>query len=218
MFKKLALALAVLAAGGWLAWELSPWPSALVFRALMDKGGWAMNEALAKHVPAGISEQRDIAYDPADPALRLDIYRPEALKGEVLPLIVWIHGGGFLSGSKDQIGNYLRIVAGKGYVVAGIDYTIAPSAKYPGPVRQARAALAFLSREAAKYGFDATRIVLAGDSAGAQIAAQTALVISSPEYATRAGLAAPIPRKALRGAILHCGLHDPAPSSSTAPS
>jgi acetyl esterase len=207
MFKKIAVTFGTLAIAGWLAWALSPWPSAMFYRALMNKGGVAMNDALAKHVVVPVSESRNMAILANEPDVLLDVYRLEV--GKAGPVIVWIHGGAFLSGSKDQISNYLRILAAKGYAVAGVNYTLAPGAQYPTPVRQISSALRYLSENAALLGIDPSKIVLAGDSAGAQIAAQIALVISQPEYAQRAGFAAPIARDALRGVILHCGFHDP---------
>lgn len=207
MFKKIAVPFGTLAVIGWLAWTLSPWPSALFYRALMDKGGVAMNEALVKHVVVPVSESRNMAVLANEPDVVLDVFRPE--QGRALPMILWIHGGAFLSGSKDQISNYLRIFSAKGYAVAGVNYTLAPGALYPTPVRQISAVLRYMSENAALLGIDPSRIVLAGDSAGAQIAAQVALIVSQPEYAQRIGFSSPIASDALRGVILHCGFHDP---------
>lgn len=209
MVKRLFLLVAALAAAGYLAWALSPWPSALFYRALMDKGGIALNEALAKHVPAGVSAQRGLSYDAADPNALLDIFRPSADQRAV-PVIVWVHGGAFLSGNKDQVANYLQILAGKGgYVTVGIDYSLAPRAQYPAPVRQTVAALRYVLDNAVRFGIDPSRIVLAGDSAGAQIAAQVVALISSSDYAARLAIPPPIAREQLRGAVLFCGFHDP---------
>ena len=209
MIRKLAVAVLAVALFGVAAWTLSPWPAALVYRFLMDRGGVAMNDALAKHVPAGVVSLRDVAYDPTDAEARLDLHRPATSEGRRLPMVVWVHGGAFLSGSKEQVANYLRIIAADGYVTAGIGYGLAPRSRYPRPVQQLSAALRFLDENAERFSIDASRIVLAGDSAGAQIAAQTSLVISSPDYAARMGLSAPIPRTSLRGAVLFCGFLDP---------
>ena len=209
MLKKVLISLAAAVVLGFAAWTLSPWPSALFYRTLMDRGGVAMNEALAKHVPAGVIEQRNITYAAGDTNLRLDVFRPAGDSEPARPLIFWVHGGGFISGDKDQIANYLKILASKGYVTAGPNYTLAPGAAYPSPVRQTTAALRHLIENAKQYGIDTSRIILAGDSAGAQITGQLTTIISSPEYASRHGFAPPIPRTHLKGAILHCGLHDP---------
>lgn len=205
--RALVVVLAVVAAGT-LAWTLSPWPSALFYRLLFDRGGVAMNDALARHVPKDIVAQTGIAYAADDPDARLDIFRPVAAEGKRLPVVVWIHGGAFLSGSKDQVSNYLRILAARGYATVGIEYTLAPRGQYPGPAVQANAALRFLQQNAERLGLDASRFFLAGDSAGAQIAAQLTAAISSPAYAARLDLKPSIAREHLRGAILFCGFHD----------
>ena len=209
MFRKLILLITILTAAAYVGWHFSPWPSALFYRYLMNQGGLSAHAALAKHVPGGVVEVRDQTYDANNPAARFDLFRPAGQNGKPLPVIVWVHGGGFLSGSKDQIANYLKILAARGFVTVGIDYALAPGAKYPQPVREAATALGHIFQNAKHLGIDPARILLAGDSAGAQIAAQLALVISQPEYAERTGLNSPIPRDALRGVILHCGFHDP---------
>jgi acetyl esterase/lipase len=205
--RALAIVLATTAAG-YLGWTTSPWPSALFYRVLFDRGGVAMNHALARHVPQGVLAQTDIAYAAGDPDAWLDIFRPASAGGRPLPVVVWIHGGAFLSGSKDQVSNYLRLLAARGYAAVGIDYTLAPRGRYPGPVVQANAALRFLQENAERFGLDASRFFLAGDSAGAQIAAQLAAAIGSPDYAAGLRLKPSIAREHLRGAILFCGFHD----------
>ena len=206
--KRAFIASAIVAAAGYLAWTLSPWPSALFYRVLFDRGGVAMNDALAKHVPNDVVAQTGIAYADGDPDARLDIFRPAGSEGRPLPVIVWIHGGAFLSGSKDQVSNYLRIVAAQGYATVGVDYTLAPGGQYPRPVLQVNEALRFLRQNAARLGIDVAKITLAGDSAGAQIAGQITALISSPAYAAKLNVAPAVAREQLRGTILFCGFHD----------
>ncbi len=206
---RLFVAIVIVAGGGYAAFKLSPWPGVLMIRHLFDGEAEKANVALARHVPAGVSEKLNLRYDPNDGDALLDIFYPPGHgSSAVPPTVVWIHGGAWVSGSKDLISNYLRILAGNGLVVVGVDYTIAPSATYPTPVRQANAALGFLTREAAALGIDATRIFLAGDSAGSQLSAQLATVISVPDYAKAVGIAPAIERQVLRGVILHCGAYD----------
>ncbi|HEY0272704.1 MAG TPA: hypothetical protein VGC22_05925, partial [Chitinophaga sp.] len=102
-----------------LAFKLSPWPSALWIRYNFEKGATAANDALQKHVPPGITAVLDQQYDGKDKDAFLDVYYPAAIAhtGRQLPVIVWIHGGGWLSGRKEDISNYCKILAGKGYVV-----------------------------------------------------------------------------------------------------
>lgn len=189
------------------ATALSPWPGVWLIRAVFDRGAAAASARLEKHVPDGIVTDPALRYDAEDPAALLDIHRP-AQPNPAAPTVVWIHGGGFVSGRRSDVTNYLKVLAGRGFVVVNVDYTLAPEARYPTPVRQVTRALAFLDREAGVLGVNRDALVLAGDSAGAQIAAQVANLIRSPAYAQAMGVAAPMRAEQLRGALLHCGVYD----------
>ncbi|MDQ2621492.1 MAG: alpha/beta hydrolase, partial [Actinomycetota bacterium] len=124
------------------------------------------------------------------------------------PVIVWIHGGAWISGARGDIANYLRILAGRGMVTVGVDYSIAPASRYPAPLRQVNRALGFLSENSAELGIDPGRIVLAGDSAGSQIAAQVAALTTDPGYASKIGIEPRLRPGQLRAALLNCGAYD----------
>jgi len=193
-----------------LAFQLSPWPSVLVIRRAFDKGAAEASQALEKHVPAGVAAVRNETYDVADPDGRLDVFFPSDVKDSdrALTTIVWIHGGAWISGTKDQIANYAKILAGHGFTVVGVDYSVAPGKTYPTPVRQVNGALGYLVKNAARFHIDPARFVLAGDSGGAHIAAQVANVISVPSYASALGISPTIQRSQLRGVVLFCGPYD----------
>jgi acetyl esterase/lipase len=201
----------VLAGAGYAAHRFSPWPSALFYRALMDRGGVAASRALEAHVPTGVSVRLNERYASSSADTVFDIFYPSAIEksGRSLPTIVWVHGGGFISGDKDHVANYLKILAAKGFAVIGVNYSLAPGSEYPTPVRQVNEALAFLTANASRLHVDTSKLFLAGDSAGAQIAGQMANIISAPDYAKAIGITPSINRKQLRGMILHCGMHDP---------
>ena len=207
---------ALLIAGGYAALRLSPWPAALFYRAFMDRGGEEANRALERYVPQGIGALLDQRYDANDQDALLDVYHP-AQASAALPAIVWIHGGGFFSGDKGQVANYSKILAAKGYTTVAVGYSLGPASHYPKPVRQANAALGYLMRNAQRLRIDPARIFLAGDSAGAHIAAQLANAISVPAYATTLGIAPAISRAQLRGVILYCGIYDLALANSRGP-
>lgn len=190
-----------------VAFYVSPWPGVLLIRAVFDRGADQASAALAPRVPGGLIVQASIPYDPADKDALLDIYKPASVPAG-RSTIVWFHGGGFVSGRRADVANYLKILAGRGFAVVNVDYTIAPEAIYPTPVRQASRALAFLAANAQRLGIGAGRFVLAGDSAGAQIAAQTAAVTTNPGYAKAVGVAPGIPADRLAGALLFCGVYD----------
>lgn len=188
-----------------LTWSyLSPWPKTLIIRYIFNSGGVKANKALEVYVPDTVGEVLDIPYSNNNENGKLDLFYPKSAT-KPLPVVVWVHGGAWVSGSKEQVGNYCRILASKGFAVAAIDYTIAPEAKYPKPVLQTLASLEFLQANANKYNLNANNFFLAGDSAGSQIAAQTANVLVNTDYAQLLGIKHNINPLALKGLLLFCG-------------
>jgi acetyl esterase/lipase len=188
--------------------RFSPRPVALLIRTLFARGGRRTRAILDRHAPVGVRVTGDERYGPG-PDEVLDVYHPARGSGPA-PVVVWVHGGGWVGGSKEEIAGYLRLLASRGFVAVGVRYTRAPGATYPMPVRQTMLALGHLTAHATRLGLDPHRIVLAGDSAGAQIAAQVAAVATNPAYATRVGVTPTVAGGALRGVVLCCGAFDPA--------
>lgn len=193
--------------GFYVALQVSPWPGVVGIRWLFDAGARSASDALVKHLPAGVTVRPGLVYDAGSPDGKLDVFYPASAGGQKLTTVVWVHGGGYVSGRREDIGNYCRILAGRGFTVVSVDYTIAPEAQYPTPVRQANAALAWLARNEAGLPVDPDKFVLAGDSAGSGIVAQLANAISVPAYARDLGVQPAIPRGRLAGIILHCGVY-----------
>lgn len=164
---------------------LGPRPGALLVRRLFAAGGAQTARSLARHAPADVVVTRDEPYG-SGPDSVLDLYRPPNAE-EALPTVVWIHGGGWVGGSKEELAGWFALIADHGYAVVAPRYTLAPKAHYPGPQRQLMEVLAHLRRDAERLGVDPARIVLAGDSAGAQIAAQTAALATTPGYGDASG-------------------------------
>lgn len=153
-----------------------------------------------------VAAAENLIYSPLENSV-LDIYYPETID-KALPVILWIHGGGYIGGSKDKRKHYGMALADAGYVVANIDYALAPKQLYPGPIIQANAALEYLLMHAAQYGGDMSRIFIGGDSAGAQISSQLVAAATNPALASAVGITPAIRPETLRGTILFCGLYN----------
>ncbi|MBO3083191.1 alpha/beta hydrolase [Cellulomonas fengjieae] len=190
-----------------IAARLSPRPASVVIRRRFDRNGTERLAATARFVPPHVASVLDVPYRQGDRDARLDVHR-STTPGPARPTIVWVHGGAWLSGSKDLIANYLRVLAGDGSAVVGIGYSIAPRATYPTQALQVLDALAFLTEHADELGIDARRLVLAGDSAGAQIAAQVVGMVTNPAYAAMIGARPRITPDQIVGTVLFCGVFD----------
>lgn len=128
--------------------------------------------------------QKDIAYcDSTNPAQKLDLYRTAGNKDK-LPLLVYIHGGGWRSGSKNNkiIKAWLPFFLQRGVAVASVDYRLNPSNPYPDQNNDIACALTFLNDRANQYGLDIEKSIFFGDSSGGQLAAFAALNIPYRDY------------------------------------
>src|SRR5690606_19947888 len=134
---------------------------------------------------ADVKGRMDLAYGSGPDELP-DVWSP-AKETDPMPAILWVHGGGWVGGAKSQPALYLRLLAQHGYVVVGIDYSLAPNHRFPVPVQQASRALTWMQAHADELQIDPSRIVLAGDSAGAHIAAQYAALVTDPGTPRRWG-------------------------------
>ena len=189
-----------------LAFRLTPWPSVAVIQRAFSHGDQASEAALEKHVPGKIVTRRDLSYGKGQDEI-FDINYPDGTS-RPLPTIVWVHGGGWVAGSKDGIANYLKILAGYGCTTVGVEYSTGFGVTYPKPVEQVNAALGYLLRNAAELNIDPDAIVLAGDSAGAQISAQLATITTDPSYAGQMGISPSLKPKRLAAILLLSGAYD----------
>jgi len=111
---------------------------------------------------------RDLPYlEPVNQRNLLDLYLPEHIHG-ALPVVVWIHPGGWQQGSKEFCPPVLLVA--KGYVVASINYRLSQDAVFPAQIEDCKAAIRWLRANATKYQLDAAHIGVWGASAGAHLA------------------------------------------------
>lgn len=108
----------------------------------------------------------------------LDIYLPPNASGKV-PLVIWVHGGGWLSNDKYADMGYMKEtiaeIINQGYALASIDYRFSTQAVFPAQMLDCNAAISFLFDNADKYGFDKDRFALMGFSAGGHLASMIGL-------------------------------------------
>lgn len=193
-----------------LAFRLSPWPGAILIRTVFEKNGGEVLTAMQKHTPSSPVEViANQSYRAHDGDALLDVYMPQSVTSanEKLPVIVWTHGGAWLSGSKDDDAPYFKLLASAGYVVVAPNYTLAPKQAYPYQVHQLNDAHKYMLQNADRFHINTDKIFLAGDSAGAQLSSQLAALATSPAYAKEVGVVPVLKPAQLKGVILNCGIY-----------
>lgn len=129
---------------------------------------------LASQCRDGVLVERDHAYGDHE-RHRIDVYRPER-PADGSDTLLFLHGGGFVRGDKSERENIGQYFARHGFVVGVANYRLAPSATWPAGAEDAIAAFTWLRAHAARFGGDANRIFLIGESAGAAHVAAAALI------------------------------------------
>ncbi|MGO4529529.1 alpha/beta hydrolase [Paenibacillus sp. 2TAF8] len=163
----------------------------------------------------GVTRVTDVVYaDEGRGNSTLDIYYPSAAT-EPLPVVLWIHGGGWVMGDKGDIADYAVQLSKRGHVVVSINYALAPGTTYPMPVKQTNQALTYIRDHVSQYQGDPNNLFLAGNSAGAQIASQTAALLTNPNLAIQMNITPSVEPEQLRGTLLFCGPYNLRTAQST---
>src|SRR5699024_98620 len=115
----------------------------------------------------------NITYGTGLPNSRLDILTPNELdQDNKLPVIFWMHGGGFIAGDKQYKNPLLAKIAEQGYIVVNINYALAPDFKYPMQLQQIDQAVSFIKRNKHELPLDFDQVIFGGDSAGGELSSQ----------------------------------------------
>jgi acetyl esterase/lipase len=133
-------------------------------------------DADAQHVT------RDIPYAAAHERQVLDVYAPDGAKN--LPVVFWIHGGGWQAGNKSMVGVKPKAFTGAGFVFVSINYRLLPTVDMAALTGDVAAALGWVHTHIAPYGGDPARLLVMGHSAGGQLAA---LMCTDEKYGNAAG-------------------------------
>ena len=137
--------------------------------------------------------KRDVRY--AEPALErqvLDIYSPPGAKN--LPVVFWIHGGGWQAGDKTSVQLKPQVFVEKGFVFVSTNYRLLPTVEMESIIRDVAKSLGWVHKHIAAHGGDPKRILVMGHSAGAQLAA---LVCTDDRYLKAEG----VPFSVLKGCV-----------------
>ena len=129
-----------------------------------------LSDAEAVDVPEGVRVEKDVVYATVgDRKLVLDLYwHPNV--SEAMPLIVWIHGGAWRRGSKNNLGNVVPMLE-KGYAVASVEYRLSGEAIFPAQIQDCKAAVRWLRAHAGDYKLNGEKFGAWGPSAGGHLVA-----------------------------------------------
>ncbi len=181
----------------------------LIFRFLAWRGDRKRDAGLT--VPPEVEEIRDLSYGSCGKWNLLDLYLPREA-GRTLPVIVSVHGGGWVYGTKENYHWYCSDLARRGFAVMNYSYRLAPKHKFPAALEDTDAAFRWLLAHGGSYGLDTSRIFAVGDSAGAHMLALYACLQNDPALAARHGVFPPEELK-LRAVALNCGVYHMDPSA-----
>jgi acetyl esterase/lipase len=156
--------------------------------------------------PEDVIRIDNISYGPFSNWNLLDIYRPKDVKG-TLPVIVNVHGGGWVYGNKETYQYYCMNLSQNGFVVVNFSYRLAPEHKYPAGIEDLNNVMKWIFDDSNNEGFDLNNIFLFGDSAGANMAALYSCICTNPTYAKEYDFDVPnnfVPK----GLALGCGMYE----------
>ena len=152
---------------------------------------------------------QNITYNKHIPNSQLDIIMPSDFNSKTrLPVIFWMHGGGYVAGDKQYKNPLLAQIAEQGYVVVNVNYALAPHYKYPIPLIQLNDAVQFIKDNKERFPIDLNQVVIGGDSAGAQLTSQYVAMQSNEALRQEMNFEQQFMPSQLKGAIFFGGFYD----------
>ncbi len=156
-------------------------------------------------VPPGLSIHKNIPYGRHRKQL-LDVYKPANCR-EPLPVIVSVHGGGWVYGDKELYSHYCMDLATRGFAVVNFTYRLSPEHKFPCHLEDTALAFRWVRQHHAQYGMDPKNVFAVGDSAGGHLLALYCCLCVNPACASAYPFHTPdalLPR----AVALNCGVYD----------
>ena len=159
--------------------------------------------------PQEIAAWKDIVYGTDEKWQSLDVYRPKdaGAKENKLPVIVSVHGGGWVYGDKELYRFYCMDLAKRGFAVVNFSYRLAPEHKFPASLEDTNLVMEWVMANADAYGMDTDRLFAVGDSAGAHLLGLYACVATNAAYAKKFDFTVP-EGLAFRAIALNCGQYE----------
>lgn len=144
------------------------------------------------------------------PLQQLDLYLPSPSPAHsgLLPVVLYVHGGNWVAGDKSQYHSICQQAAAQGFIVANINYRLAPDFSYAEQVQDINQAAVWLCRNLAQFQGDQQRLFLMGDTAGANLLCSYALALNHPYLRNALAIQQPISSQQVKGLLLLYGIFD----------
>lgn len=169
------------------------------FKAGDDK----RDEGLPTEIPE-VERINDLSYGPDPKWNLLDIYLPKKRTGKV-PVIISIHGGGWVYGTKETYQFYGLSLAKEGFAFVNFNYRLAPDVQFPGEMDDVSRLMHWVAEHGAEYDLDTDNVFLVGDSAGGQMEEQYLAILTNDKFRQLFGYE--LPKLTVRAAALNCGAY-----------
>lgn len=187
---------------------VTPKPEAFMIKQLFNRPYGIKNPTMYEAASGRVKVLEDLSFSSHFENSTYDLYLPiDLADNEKLPLVVWLHGGGFVGGDKSQMHEFATYLTARSrVVVATLNYGLAPKNKYPYQLNQLATAICYFKEEPtlAEH-LDCSRIIIGGDSAGAQIAGQYVLMQTNDAYRESMGHKQSLETEQIKGFISYCG-------------
>ena len=139
---------------------------------------------------------------------RLDILRPKSRGPDGLPILVFFHGGGWISADKSIYNGIAATFSRNGFLTFNVNYRLAPKDRFPAPLQDAATAINWIYENASNYGGNRSVMVLAGDSAGAQIVSWYTSALHRDHLFQEIGTRSLVRKASVKGLLLFYGVFD----------
>jgi pimeloyl-ACP methyl ester carboxylesterase len=137
----------------------------------------------ARPSEVGLNVHENLIYNRlGERGLLLDLYTPKSLPKHLLPVVIFVHGGGWLDGSHRINRPVAMSLAEKGFAAIAVEYRLGREACFPAAVWDVKAAVRWVRKNAVKYGLDSSFITVAGGSAGGNIAGLVGVTNGDPRF------------------------------------
>lgn len=177
--------------------------TAFLFRRMAKRSDKKRDAGLT--IPDSVSVIRDLSYGPHGKWNLLDLVIPREAERPV-PVIVSVHGGGWVYGDKEVYRFYCSDLARRGFAVVNFNYRLAPKHKFPAALEDTNAVFHWLLAHAEEYGLDRERVFAVGDSAGGHMLGLYACLCTNRDFAARFAFRPPEGFRP-RAVALNCGVY-----------